>query len=1261
MNTNIYRPTALLALFAAAVLAAGLMAMVGAKSAWAAEPNFEPAKNYPIGPSLNDLTAADFDGDGKAADLAVATPGSTTADTLGNVAVLSNEGDGTFAAARNVPAGFSPLSVTSADFDRDDKEDLAVANGSNVSISLSNGDDTFQAAKYFPVGSGAIQVTTGHFNDDGAVDFVDLAVASLGSDAVSVLLGNGDGTFRAAKNFEVGDSPMSVTSGDFDGDGKADLATADDPSNPASGNIADSVSVLLGNGDGTFKDARRFSFPVGPDNHANPRQVVSADFDGDGKADLAVANRGGGDIGGSGCCNAGYVRVLVGNGDGTFSEGEYLGNAPGMKRPASLTTADFDRDGIADLAIAQENLSGPGVVAVSLGNGDGTFNEAKPFTTDWYPVFVISEDFNDDDYPDLAVANRQANPRNVSVLLNIPPPGATTSTSGPSGSAGDPQPSFQLASSETSPSLVGNSAAAAGNTTRISVDSSGAQLNASSSSGASISSDGRYVVFASTSPDLVANDSNNFTDLFVRDRQTGTTQRVSVSDSETEATDRSFSPSISADGRYVVFYSRASDLVAGDTNNVTDVFVRDRTAGTTERVSVDSSEIQANDHSSLGDRPSISADGRYVAFSSRASNLATGPDNVAGNDIFVRDRTAGTTERVNRVVTNSTESRSSISADGRFVAWISSAPMVADDTNIGPGRGSDVYVRDRQSGGIIRVSVDSAGRQASEGGACQDAFCNYKTDVSISSNGRFVAWNSSAPDLVAGDTNGIDDIFVRDRDTDEDGVFDESGAVSTERANVAGCSTQANHGSYDPFISPDGRYVTFTSQSTNLVEGDTNVSPDFFVRDRQAGTTQRVSVGSSGTQSHLGGGGSSISSDGRFAVFSSQALDLVANDSNGFTDVFLREMGDAPPQLGDCIAPTSTASASTVSGATYTPGTWTREDVTVSLSARDNEGGSGVKEITYSINGGANQTYNPTSKIPVTAEGTNTVSFFATDNAGNQETPVKTFTAKIDKSAPDTTITSGPSGTVSSTSASFAFSSSEAGSTFECKLDGADFASCTSPKSYSGLVEGSHTFQVRATDTAGNTDANAASLTWTVAALPDTSITSGPSGDVKSTFASFSFSSPEAASTFQCSRDGASFTVCTSPKSYSSLSQGNHAFRVRAIDKDGNVDPTPASRSWFVDTVVPKGTISINGGASSTSSRSVTLRLSASDPSPASGVASMRFRSGGTTTWSSWFDYSTSVPWTLTAGAGTKTVYVQYQDRAGNNSTTASDTIRFSP
>jgi hypothetical protein len=265
---------------------------------------------------------------------------------------------------------------------------------------------------------------------------------------------------------------------------------------------------------------------------------------------------------------------------------------------------------------------------------------------------------------------------------------------------------------------------------------------------------------------------------------------------------------------------------------------------------------------------------------------------------------------------------------------------------------------------------------------------------------------------------------------------------------------------------------------------------------------------------------------------------------------------------------------------------------------------------------------------------------------------------------PETTIDSGPSGTVSSTTASFSFSSNEGDASFECKLDNEAFKSCTSPKSVPDegfLTEGTHTFEVRATDTDGNTDPTPDSRTWTVDAPPETTIGSGPPAYERSTSASFSFSSSEAGSTFQCSRDGSTFSACTSPKSYSSLSQGNHTFRVRAIGTAGNIDASPATRSWFVDTVVPKGTILINGGAASTSSRTVTLRLSASDPSPASGVAYMRFRNEGTTTWSSWFDYTSSHSWTLSAGAGTKTVYVQYKDQAGNNSAAASDTIKFSP
>jgi large repetitive protein len=414
---------------------------------------------------------------------------------------------------------------------------------------------------------------------------------------------------------------------------------------------------------------------------------------------------------------------------------------------------------------------------------------------------------------------------------------------------------------------------------------------------------------------------------------------------------------------------------------------------------------------------------------------------------------------------------------------------------------------------------------------------------------------------------------------------------------------------------------------------------------------------------------------------------------------------------------------------------------------------------------------------PSLSDGSHTFEVRAIDSALNVDLTPASRQFRIDTIAPDTTITSGPSGTVDHPEFSFEFSSSESGSSFECRISGGSWddstwGDCTSPWNVFTTIDGTQTVEVRASDALGNADPTPASLTWTTAipptvlsvsptdaatgvalganveaffseaidpdtitdqtftlakqgssssvvqanvsydgankatldpavdleantsytatikggstgakdlvgnvlsadktwtfsttdtTAPETTIVSGPSDTVSSTSASFSFSSSEAGSTFQCSLDGASFAGCTSPKSYSSLSQGSHTFRVRATDKAGNVDASPASRSWFVDTVVPKGTISINGGAASTSSRSVTLKLSASDPSPASGVDSMRFRNGGTTTWSSWFDYSTSKSWTLTAGAGTKTVYVQYKDRAGNNSAAASDTIRFSP
>ena len=182
-----------------------------------------------------------------------------------------------------------------------------------------------------------------------------------------------------------------------------------------------------------------------------------------------------------------------------------------------------------------------------------------------------------------------------------------------------------------------------------------------------------------------------------------------------------------------------------------------------------------------------------------------------------------------------------------------------------------------------------------------------------------------------------------------------------------------------------------------------------------------------------------------------------------------------------------------------------------------------------------------------------------------------------DTAPPNTTIGSGPSGTTTATSASFSFSSSESNSTFQCQLNGSAWASCSSPKAYSGLAEANHTFSVRATDAAGNTDPTPATREWTVSSTPpppdttppETTIVSSPPSTTTSTSASFSFNSTESGSSFECQLDGAAFGSCNSPKSYSGLSVGSHTFTVRATDPAGNVDPTPASWSWTVQSPPP--------------------------------------------------------------------------------------------
>jgi hypothetical protein len=411
----------------------------------------------------------------------------------------------------------------------------------------------------------------------------------------------------------------------------------------------------------------------------------------------------------------------------------------------------------------------------------------------------------------------------------------------------------------TALALLAGAAATAGTTERVSVTSNELEATGGDSVGAAVSADGRFIAFSSAATDLVAGDTNARSDVFVRDRANGTTERVSVDSSEDEGNNTSDSPAISGDGRFVSFYSLSNDLVPGDLNAGGDVFVRDRLNGTTERISVDSSEAEANNSSGAS---AITPDGRYVAFASIASNLGA-PDG-AGWDIFVRDRQAGTTELVSVPGPGALESGSadfpSISDDGNLVAFESSKKLTSTDGTIH----SDVFLRDRTGATTTLLSVSSA--------EVQSDYPSYST--AISGNGLFVAFVSGATNLVPNDPSGYD-TFLRDL-----------AAGTTERISVSSNGTGANSNALDPAISADGRFVAFDSSATNLGSGDTTAYADVFLRDRLLGTTERVSQSTAGVEGSQASTNASISHDGGVIGFESIASNLVTDDTNATIDVF---------------------------------------------------------------------------------------------------------------------------------------------------------------------------------------------------------------------------------------------------------------------------------------------------------------------------------------------------------------------------------------
>ena len=380
---------------------------------------------------------------------------------------------------------------------------------------------------------------------------------------------------------------------------------------------------------------------------------------------------------------------------------------------------------------------------------------------------------------------------------------------------------------------------------RMSVSTEGNEGNRESSR-PSISGWGRYVAFQSFATNLVSNDINDYYDIYIRDRAASTTIRITWAYDGADVDGSSFTPRISASGRYVVYESSATNLVPGDTNNDADIFVYDR--------DTDGDGIFDEPGATLTSRVSVASDG------SQGSGGSARQGNIAA-----------------------------ISADGRYVVFHSHFNnLVASDTN----NSTDVFVHDMQTGATLRLSTSAAGGQAD----------NHSYFPSISADGRYVTFTSYSGAIVSGDNNNycdtdgdfnpIDncpDIFRYDRDADEDGIFDEPGEVAVALVSVGLGGVIGDDWSDHADISADGRYVAFESDSTNLVASDVNDQRDVFLRDMDSNQTVLVSVSTAGVQGDDFSSLPAITADGHYIAFHSAATTLVTNDFNNAVDIFLRD------------------------------------------------------------------------------------------------------------------------------------------------------------------------------------------------------------------------------------------------------------------------------------------------------------------------------------------------------------------------------------
>jgi Tol biopolymer transport system component len=410
-----------------------------------------------------------------------------------------------------------------------------------------------------------------------------------------------------------------------------------------------------------------------------------------------------------------------------------------------------------------------------------------------------------------------------------------------------------------------------------------------SSSVPSISSNGRYVAFDSGADNLSGADDDDVGNVFVRDTVNNTIElvsRQSASAGGAGGDDGSRQPWISSNGRYVAFESNADNLSGVDDDDENDIFVRDTVNNTTKLVSRQTASAGGAGGDGFSDDPSISSDGRYVAFDSNADNLNGSDDNNSVENVFVRDTVNKTTKLVSRQSASAGgagaddgSQDSSISPNGRYVAFESNADNLSgvDDDGV-----VNVFVRD-----TVNKTTELVSRQsASAGGAGGDGGAR---DPSISSSGRYVAFSSDADNLSGADDNSIQNVFVRDR-TDQT-----TRLVSrrTQDDDVAGAGAGGDADSRLASISSSGRYVAFRSDADNLSQIDDDSFANIFWRDTVENLTRLVSrqdaeEGSAGADEDSFD--PRISGDGRFVAFGSRADNLVTGEDESFDNAFRRQV-----------------------------------------------------------------------------------------------------------------------------------------------------------------------------------------------------------------------------------------------------------------------------------------------------------------------------------------------------------------------------------